>query len=98
MLAPIRRYLGNFCHLKLNPRLLYQSEGSAVVEYAIIMGLLVASLLISIQSVGSRTSTLFRMVSGELLSTGSQGGGAWSSVGKESLQAPTSIASVGKGT
>lgn len=96
MYALIRHWPFKFDRTGINLPLLHASDGSAAIEYAIMLGILVAGMLVSIQSVGSGTTSLFQMVSRELLSTGAPTGSGFASPGKEGLQAPTSIASAGR--
>lgn len=97
MLAVIRELLRAPRRGMTKSKLLRQSEGAAAVEYAVLLALLVAGMLVSIQSVGSGTNSLLQMVSRELLSTDAPTGSGFSSPGRGAFQAPTSIASAADG-
>jgi Flp pilus assembly pilin Flp len=97
MHALIRHWPFKFDRSGINLPLLHASDGSAAIEYAIMLGILVAGMLVSIQSVGSGTNSLLQMVSRELLSTDAPTGSGFSSPGRGAFQAPTSIASAADG-
>ena len=97
MHALIRHWPFKFDRSRINLPLLHTSDGSAAIEYALMLGILAAGMLVSIQSVGSGTNSLFRMVSRELLSTDSAGRSGFSAPSSHSLQAPPSFVETAEG-
>jgi len=91
LFSPPRRWV-------TKPQFLRQSEGAVAVEYAVMLALLAAGMLVSIQAVGSQTNSLLRFVSGSLFSSGNQTGEGASMnptarpPGSLPMRAPTSIA------
>jgi Flp pilus assembly pilin Flp len=76
MLAVIRELLRAPRRGMTKSKLLRQSEGAAAVEYAVLLALLIAGMLASIQTVGSQTNSLLRLVTSSLFSSGQQSAGA----------------------
>ena len=91
MHAMICRWPSNFDRCRIIRPLLHTSDGTAAIEYALILGILATGMLVSIQSVGSGTNSLFQVLSRELLSTDSAGRSAVSAPTSNLLQAPPSF-------